>query len=31
MTPLVGMLVLAGWAALAIGLAATVMRRRDVA
>ncbi len=30
MTPLVGMLVLAGWAAGAIGLAATVITRRDV-
>jgi len=30
MTPLVGMLVLAGWAAVATGLAVTVVRRRDV-
>jgi ABC-type transport system involved in multi-copper enzyme maturation permease subunit len=30
MTPLVGLLVLAGWAAVATGLAVTVVRRRDV-
>ena len=30
MTPLVGMLILAGWAALAIGAAAAVIKRRDV-
>ena len=31
MTPLVGMLVLAGWATVAMGLAVTVLQRRDVA